>query len=50
VLDLLWLIYGPKGETNCEMAEVLDRLVKADPDIEVDRRFQSLEQRTTRHC
>lgn len=49
VLDLLWLVYGPKGETNYDMAEVLDRLVKADPDIEVDRRFQSLEQRTTRH-
>lgn len=49
VLDLLWLVYGAMGETSHDMDRVLDRLVKADPEIEVDRRFQSLEQRTTRY-
>jgi hypothetical protein len=49
VLDLLWLIFGPTGETGYDMAETLDRLLAADPSIEVDRRFQSLELRTTRY-
>lgn len=48
VLDLVWIIFGPSGDTSYEMAEVLDRLIKADPAIEVDRRLQSLEQRTMR--
>ncbi len=49
VLDLLWLVYGQIGETSYDMDKVLDRLVTADPDIEVDRRFQSLQQRTARY-
>ena len=49
VLDLLWLVFGPGGASSHDMGKVLDRLVVADPTIEVDRRFQSLEQRTTRY-
>ena len=48
VLDLLWLIFGPTGTGSYDMAEVLDRLIKANPALEVDRRLQSLEQRTFR--
>lgn len=49
VLDLLWLIFGPNGGSSYDMGEILDRLSKASPAIEVDRRFQSLEQRTVRY-
>lgn len=49
VLDLLWLTFGTTGSTSYSMPEVLDRLKAAIPEIEVDRRFQSLEQRTTRY-
>jgi hypothetical protein len=49
VLDLLWLIFGPMGGSSYDMADILDRLLAADPTIEVDRRFQSLEQRTVRY-
>jgi len=48
VLDLLWLIFGPTGGSIYDMANILDRLVAADPSIEIDRRYQSLEQRTIR--
>lgn len=48
VLDLLWLIFGPTGGSSYDMAEILDRVVAADPLIEIDRRYQSLEQRTIR--
>lgn len=48
VLDLLWLIFGPTGGSSYDMADILDRLMAADPSIEVDRRYQSLEQRTIR--
>lgn len=48
VLDLLWLIFGPTGSSSYDMANILDRLVAADPSIEIDRRYQSLEQRTIR--
>ncbi|PYF06955.1 SIR2-like protein [Rhodobacter viridis] len=48
VLDLLWLIFGPTGSSSYDMADILDRLVAADPSIEIDRRYQSLEQRTIR--
>lgn len=47
-LDLLWTIYGPHGEPTYEMGDILDRLIIADASLEVDRRLQSLEQRTTR--
>jgi len=49
VLDLLWLVFGLGGASSHDMGKVLDRLVAADPTIEVDRRFQSLEHRTTRY-
>ncbi|WP_454818878.1 SIR2 family protein [Labrys neptuniae] len=49
LLELLWKLFGPNGATSYDMAEVLDRLVAANPIIEVDRRFQSLEQRTVRY-
>lgn len=48
VLDLLWQLFGPTGNTDYEMAKVLDSLLVAKPGIEVDRRFQSLELRTSR--
>lgn len=49
VLDMIWLVCGPEGETGYYMAELLDRLYGADNSIKVDRRFQSLERRTTRY-
>lgn len=49
VLDLLWLIFGPTSSSSYDMGDILDRLVAADPKIEVDRRYQSLEQRTIRY-
>lgn len=48
VLDLLWIVFG-RGASSHDMGKVLDRLLAADPTIEVDRRFQSLEQRATRY-
>jgi hypothetical protein len=49
VLDLIWVAFGPTSATSYDMADILDRLVAANPKIAVDRRFQSLEQRTTRY-
>lgn len=49
VLELLWLICGNTGSNSYDMGGILDRLVAADPNIEIDRRFQSLEQRTNRY-
>lgn len=48
VLDLLWTLIGPTGPTGYDLAEILDRLRLADPALEVDRRLQSLDQRTIR--
>lgn len=48
-LDLLWCLFGRIGTTSYDSPTVLDRLLKADAAIEVDRRFQSLEQRTQRY-
>ncbi len=48
LLELLWRAFGAAGATSYDMPEVLDRLVKALPSLEVDRRLQSLEQRTVR--
>ena len=43
-LELVWLVCGPKSHGSFyEVAEVVDRLIKADPGIEVDRRLQWLE-------
>lgn len=48
VLDLLWIVFG-RGASSHDMGKVLDRLLAADPTIEVDRRFQFLMRRTTRY-
>jgi len=44
-LELLWLICGPaaSGQTQ-ELAEILDAIAEAAPALEVDRRYQWLEQ------
>ena len=48
-LKLLWTLCGPKSDREFyELAKILDRLIEADPSIETDRRFQWLEQHTTR--
>ena len=48
-LKLLWILCGPKSNREFhEMPKVLNRLIEADPSIETDRRFQWLEQNTTR--
>lgn len=49
VLDLLWWMFGSNRGTSHEMADVLDRLREADPNLEADRRFQALEQRSMRY-
>jgi len=49
VLELLWLIFGPTGGSSYDMGELLDRFLKASSEIEVDRRYQSPEQRTIRY-
>lgn len=48
LLELLWRAFGRAGTMSYDMPEVLDRLVNALPSLEVDRRLQSLEQRTIR--
>ena len=49
-LSLLWLVCGSKSRGNSyEISEIIDRLIEADPDIEVDRRLQWLEQRAERY-
>lgn len=48
-LDLLWLLFGPAGPTSYDTPALLDSLIVADPAIEVDRRLQSLEQRSERY-
>ena len=48
-LSLLWLVCGPRSKGNYyEMAEIIDRLIGADPDLEVDRRLQWLKQHAER--
>ena len=48
-LRLLWLVCGPNSSGSFyEISEIIDRLIEADPDIEVDRRLQWLEQRAER--
>lgn len=48
-LNLLWMLFGSIGPTSYDTAALLDSLAVADADIEVDRRFQSLEQRSERY-
>ena len=50
VLSLLWRTCGPdSGGTFYNMAEIIDRLIKAEPKLEVDRRLQWLEHRGERY-
>ena len=49
-LSLIWLVCGPNSSGSFyEISKIINRLIKADPDIEVDRRLQSLEQRAERY-
>nr|WP_309504507.1 SIR2 family protein [uncultured Roseovarius sp.] len=44
-LGLLWCLFGPGHTGNLSgVPEILERLIKADPDIEFDRRLQWLDQ------
>lgn len=48
-LELLWLVAGPRSRGSFyEIANIIDRLIEADPDIEVDRRLQWLDQHAER--
>jgi hypothetical protein len=49
VLDLLWIVCGPgsRGQ-SIDLGKILDRLIKANASLEVDRRFQWLEQQCIR--
>ncbi len=48
-LDLLWLVCGRhSGGMFYDMAKIIDQLIKANPDIETDRRLQWLEQHAER--
>ena len=45
-LSLIWLVCGPESRgTFYQIPEIIDRLIDADPEIEIDRRLQWLEQR-----
>ncbi|WP_028223222.1 SIR2 family protein [Paraburkholderia oxyphila] len=52
VLDLLWAVLysssGGDGTPSLELGKILDRISAAAPEVEGDRRFQWLEQRTLR--
>ena len=47
-LDLIWTLIGPAGPAGYDLGELLDRIRAVVPAIEVDRRFQSLDQRAIR--
>ena len=48
-LNLLWLVCGPKSRGSFyAISKIIDRLIDVDPDIEIDRRLQWLEQRAER--
>lgn len=48
VLNLLWKVLSGSSAEGFNIAEVLDRLLQAAPELEVDRRFQWLDRRTLR--
>ncbi len=49
-LTLLWTLFGAGSTRDLyEVHEILDRLIAVQPTIEVDRRFQGLNQRTVRY-
>ena len=48
-LDLIWIVCGPNSRRSFfQVPEITDRLIEADPDIEVDRRLQWLEHKSER--
>lgn len=48
-LEMLWIVCGPKSHgTYFDMAAIIDQLIEGDPDIEIDRRLQWIEQNTER--
>lgn len=48
VLNLLWLLLKGSSAEGFDIADILDRLLRAAPELEVDRRFQWLDRRTLR--
>ncbi|QND44665.1 hypothetical protein HB780_02470 (plasmid) [Rhizobium lusitanum] len=48
-LDLLWIVLRSSEATSFELADILDEIVAAFPEIEIDRRFQFLAQKATRY-
>lgn len=48
VLNLLWTFLSGSSAESFNIAEILDRLLQAAPELEVDRRFQWLDRRTLR--
>lgn len=49
-LELIWLVCGPRSRGSFyEISDVIDRIIQANPDIEVDRRLQWLEYRAERY-
>jgi hypothetical protein len=49
-LTLLWRLYGPGSTHNLYgIPKILDRLIAAEPTIELDRRLQSLDYRAERY-
>lgn len=49
-LTLLWRLYGPSSTHNLYgIPKILDRLIAAEPTIELDRRLQSLDYRAERY-
>lgn len=47
-LTLLWRLFGPGIAGGYELPKILGRMVKAEPTIELDRRFQWLDQNALR--
>lgn len=46
---MLWIVCGPRSHGSYfDMATIIDQLIQADSDIEIDRRLQWLEQNTER--
>jgi hypothetical protein len=49
-LDLLWILRGPSSRgSSFELGSILDVIVKAEPALEIDRRFQWLEGKAIRY-
>ncbi len=49
-LELIWLVCGPKSRGSFyDLPEIIDKLIETEPDIEIDRRLQWLEQKAERY-